>query len=98
MPISPTWHSPPTRDAGAFRTVLGAGVKSSGQSYGENAAFGAAIPLDFFEGNSSRPTDRALGINTSSLFFEFDFLELNGLGATDSIEIASEMRVPGGRM
>jgi hypothetical protein len=60
-----------------FRKAVG-NLDSSGRSYGGMGAIGIAFPLDFIDPDSSRGTDRAMGINTSSFFFEYDFLELGG--------------------
>jgi hypothetical protein len=79
----------------AFRTVLADGVKSSGRSFGATAAFGAAVSLDFFDAGSSRGTDKALGINTSSVYLEYSLLELNGFGAAHTLRVGDRSWVAG---
>jgi hypothetical protein len=79
----------------AFRAVLADGEKSSGRSFGETAAFGAAVPLDFFDTGTSRGTDEALGINTSSVYVEYSLLELNGFGAAHTLRVGDRTWVAG---
>jgi hypothetical protein len=79
----------------AFRKVLPKGTDTSGRSLGEMAAFGLAVPFDYFDADSSRGTDRAIGINTSSVYFEYDLLELNGFGAAHTLHVGDRTWVAG---
>ena len=65
------------------------GVKGSGASFGTNLAIGATFPLDFFDRGSSRGMDATTGINTTSLYFEYYSLALNGFGSSDTFRVGT---------
>lgn len=70
-----------------FRTVLANGTDSSGKTFGEMAALGAAVPFDFFDRDSTRTADSAMGINTSSLYLEYSLLELTTAGTAHPLRV-----------
>jgi hypothetical protein len=65
------------------------GVKGSGASFGTLMALGAMFPLDFLDKGASRNLDNAAGINTTSLFFEYYRLGLNGLAQDHALYVGS---------
>lgn len=79
----------------AFRSVLANGTDSSGRSFGDDLAVGAAVPFDFFDRDSRRTADRAMGINTSSVYLEYSALSLNELGGSHSLRVGDRTWIAG---
>lgn len=73
----------------ALGTSRANGVKGSGISLGYDLAFGGTFPLDFFDRGASRGMDSTTGINTTSLYFEFMMLGLNGFGDANTFRVGT---------
>ena len=73
----------------ALGTSRANGVKGSGSSMGTNIAVGGAFPLDFFDRGASRGMDATTGINTTSIYFEYCSLALNGFGSSDTFRVGT---------
>ena len=70
-------------------TATAGGSKGSGASMGTNISFGGTFPLDFFDRGASRGMDTTTGINTTSLYFEYYSLALNGFGSSDTFRVGT---------
>lgn len=73
----------------ATGTSTANGVKGSGKSLGTDVALGVTFPLDFFDSGASRGMDSTTGINTTSLYFEYYMLGLNGFGSNDTLRVGT---------
>lgn len=65
------------------------GVKGKGASWGTDIAIGASLVLDALDRGASINMDNATGINTTSLFFEYYWLSLDGLGQSHALYVGT---------
>jgi hypothetical protein len=71
------------------------GVKGSGATLGTHFAAGVGIPLDFIDSGSSRNMDNAVGINTTYIYAEYYWLNLNGLAQNNALYVGTNSWVAG---
>ena len=65
----------------------GQGGKGRGGTLGWHAAAGLAFVLDFFDPESARDFDTDLGVNHTSLVFQFTYADISGLGMADRLHV-----------
>ena len=80
---------------GIWRATNSAGTSSSdnvsgkGVTWGEHFALGLSFMLDAIDPGASRNMDNATGINSTSIFFEGTFFNLNGIGQDHALRVGS---------
>ena len=89
----------PLRQAGARLRVLAdhrrqrrdrhrrPGGTGRGGTLGWHAAARAALVLDFFDPESARSFDADMGVNHTSLVFQYTYADISGLGMSDQLHV-----------
>jgi hypothetical protein len=65
----------------------GRGGKGRGGTFGWHAAAGLALVLDFFDPEAARDFDNELGVNHTSLVFQYTYADISGLGQPDRMHL-----------
>ncbi len=65
------------------------GVKGKGASWGTDIALGASFVLDSIDRGASVNMDNATGINSTSVFFEYYWLSLDGLAQSHALYVGT---------
>ncbi len=65
------------------------GVSGKGQTFGTHLAIGGMLALDVLDHSASRAMDAAAGINGTYLYFEYYWLNLNGLAQTSALHVGT---------
>ena len=65
----------------------GRGGKGRGGTFGWHAAAGLSLVLDFFDPDAARDFDNELGVNHTSLVFQYTYANISGLGQSDRMHL-----------
>ena len=65
----------------------GQGGKGRGGTFGWHAAAGLSFALDFIDPEAARDFDADLGVNHTSLIFQFTYADISGLGMSDRLHV-----------
>jgi hypothetical protein len=65
----------------------GRGGRGRGGTLGWHAAAGMAFVLDFFDPEAARDFDADLGVNHTSLVFQYTYADISGLGMSDRLHV-----------
>ncbi|MCC6748043.1 MAG: hypothetical protein IT371_10320 [Deltaproteobacteria bacterium] len=65
------------------------GHKAAGGTFGWQVNLGGALLLDIFEPSAAKNLDNELGINHTYLFFEFQHIASDGLGAKHALRVGA---------
>lgn len=71
------------------------GAPGRGGSWGPQFVGGLAFPLNFFDYGAARGMDANIGINTTNLFAEWSWFDLNGLAQSHPLYIGDKTWVAG---
>jgi len=67
--------------------VDGHGGRARGGTLGWHAAAGLSLALDFFDPEAARDFDNELGVNHTSLVFQYTYADISGLGRSDRMHV-----------
>jgi hypothetical protein len=65
----------------------GRGGRGRGGTFGWHAAAGLSMVLDFFDPEAARDFDNELGVNHTSLIFQYTYADISGLGMADRMHV-----------
>jgi len=65
----------------------GRGGRGRGGTFGWHAAAGVSMVLDFFDPEAARDFDNELGVNHTSLIFQYTYADISGLGMSDRMHV-----------
>jgi hypothetical protein len=65
----------------------GHGGRARGGTLGWHAAAGLALVLDFIDPEAARDFDNEMGVNHTSLVFQYTYADISGLGASDRMHV-----------
>jgi hypothetical protein len=65
----------------------GRGGRGRGGTLGWHAAVGLSLVLDFFDPEAARDFDNELGVNHTSLVFQYTYADISGLGMSDRLHV-----------
>jgi hypothetical protein len=65
----------------------GRGGRGRGGTFGWHAAAGLSLVLDFFDSEAARDFDNELGVNHTSLIFQYQYADISGLGMADRMHV-----------
>jgi hypothetical protein len=65
----------------------GQGGTGRGGTLGWHAAAGLQFALDFIDPDAARDFDSDLGVNHTSLIFQFTYADISGLGMSDRLHV-----------
>ncbi len=63
------------------------GTEGRGGSMGWHAALGLQLVLDFFDWESARGFDADMGVNHTSLLFQYTYADISGLGRSGQLHV-----------
>jgi hypothetical protein len=65
----------------------GHGGRGRGGTLGWHGALGMALVLDFIDPEAARDFDNEMGVNHTSLVFQYTYADISGLGASDRLHV-----------
>jgi hypothetical protein len=65
----------------------GRGGRGRGGTLGWHAALGMALVLDFIDPDAARDFDNEMGVNHTSLVFQYTHADISGLGTSDRLHV-----------
>ena len=65
----------------------GRGGEARGVTFGWHGAAGLSLVLDFFDPEAARDFDNELGVNHTSLVFQYTYANISGLGKSDRMHL-----------
>jgi len=65
----------------------GRGGRGRGGTFGWHGAAGLSLVLDFFDPEAARDFDNELGVNHTSLIFQYTYAAISGLGMADRMHV-----------
>jgi hypothetical protein len=68
----------------------GRGGRARGGTLGWHAAVGVAFVLDFFDPDAARDFDSDLGVNHTSLVFQYTHADISGLGMSNRLHVGDD--------
>jgi hypothetical protein len=71
------------------------GARGKGATLGVLGAVGVALPLNALDPSAARSLDTTTGVNTTSIYFEYDVWRLNGFGSNKVLYVGSNTWVTG---